>query len=121
MGEFLAAMMCSRIKIHEDLVLGTFRRFDQDNSGYITMEDLRQVLGDCLDGEEVESLVREARVMTDGRISHEDFMAYLCGGNAQEAHQEVVGKIIDVTLARTPSASPRGLLTPSLTPKSART
>merc|ERR1711879_138233 len=94
-SEFLAAMMSSRIQVHEDLVIGAFHRFDKGNSGFITLENLRQVLGESLDGAEVESLVQEADVMSDGRISYEDFIEYICGDNAREAHQEVAGKIIE--------------------------
>ena len=40
-----AAMLSTRIQLHGDLLLKTFRRFDKDSSGYITVENLKEVLG----------------------------------------------------------------------------
>ena len=34
--DFLAAMMSTRISLHDDLLRGAFQRFDVDNSGYLT-------------------------------------------------------------------------------------
>merc|ERR1712190_582150 len=42
--EFLAAMVSSRISMHDDLLRKTFQRFDTDNSGFISKENLKQVL-----------------------------------------------------------------------------
>merc|ERR1712063_193944 len=44
-SEFLAAMVSTRIAMHDDLLRATFQRFDVDNSGSITVENLRVVLG----------------------------------------------------------------------------
>lgn len=35
-----------------------FRRFDVDNSGTITVENLREVLGETFEGNEVQNLLR---------------------------------------------------------------
>merc|ERR1719282_1926926 len=59
-SEFLAAMMSSRISIHEDLVLAGFKRFDKENTGDISIQNIKQVLGECLDGAEVEHVMKEA-------------------------------------------------------------
>merc|ERR1712019_99783 len=59
-SDFLAAMVSTRIKLHDDLLTSAFRRFDTDSSGYITVENLREVLGDRADDDEVEKLVAEA-------------------------------------------------------------
>ena len=39
-SEFLAAMMASRISLHDDLLKDAFRRFDTENTGFIRKEDL---------------------------------------------------------------------------------
>mmetsp|Transcript_73771 Transcript_73771/g.171087 ORF Transcript_73771/g.171087 Transcript_73771/m.171087 type:complete len:619 (-) Transcript_73771:108-1964(-) len=109
-SEFLAAMMCSRIQIHEDLVLQAFRRLDKDNSGAVSVADLRSVLGDCFDGQEIDRLVEDAQLMTNGTIEFSAFMEYLCGGEAKQTHQEAAGRIIEAGLAQTTS-----LRMPSLT------
>ncbi|CAK0800295.1 unnamed protein product, partial [Prorocentrum cordatum] len=61
-SEFLAAMVSSRIQVHDDLLKQTFKRFDTHNHGYITKDDLRQVLGQVYEGEE-----RSAR---EGGLTH---------------------------------------------------
>ena len=70
-SEFLAAMMSSRIEIHEDLVRTAFKRFDADNSGFITVENLRQVLGESLESEEqAEKILAEVpQFLDDNKLS----------------------------------------------------
>merc|ERR1719162_2629306 len=58
-SEFLAAMVSSRIKLHDDLLRQTFRRFDTSNTGFITSKDLKEILGNSLPSEKVDSLVQE--------------------------------------------------------------
>jgi len=82
-SEFLAAMVSSRIAIHDDLLKGAFRRFDTDNSGYISVNNLRETLGDSFEGAEVEELLKEADFNKDGKISYEEWMQYLKGGSQQ--------------------------------------
>jgi Ca2+-binding EF-hand superfamily protein len=67
-SDFLAAMVSTRIALHDDLLLRAFKRFDVDNSGYITADNLREVLGDSFEGEEIEKLIKEADALNDGRI-----------------------------------------------------
>merc|ERR1719183_2890063 len=49
-SDFLAAMVASRIQIHDEVLAQTFRRFDVDNSGYITADNLKEVLGESFEG-----------------------------------------------------------------------
>mmetsp|Transcript_137680 Transcript_137680/g.253211 ORF Transcript_137680/g.253211 Transcript_137680/m.253211 type:complete len:549 (+) Transcript_137680:153-1799(+) len=80
-SDFLAAMVSNGVKIslHEELLMEAFRKFDTDNSGYITAEDLRTVLGDSFDGCKVEKLINEADAAQDGCVSYHEFAAYLTG------------------------------------------
>mmetsp|Transcript_27821 Transcript_27821/g.60808 ORF Transcript_27821/g.60808 Transcript_27821/m.60808 type:complete len:553 (+) Transcript_27821:21-1679(+) len=98
-SDFLAAMLSKRIALHSDMLRRAFKRFDKDNSGYITAENLRQVLGSNFMGEEAEALIKEADALKDGRISYEEFVAYL-SGEPLEAHVEATSKIIDNELAK---------------------
>jgi calcium-dependent protein kinase len=93
-SDFLAAMVNTRIVMHEDLLKQTFRKFDTDNSGYITVENLRDVLGDSFDGAKVDELLAEGDLLRDGRISYSEFVAYL-RGTPLETHTDAVGKIVD--------------------------
>ena len=43
-SEFLAAMMSSRIQVHEDLVRAAFQPYDQDDSGFISAAGLNAVI-----------------------------------------------------------------------------
>jgi calcium-dependent protein kinase len=93
--EFLAAMVSSRIQLHDDLLKATFRRFDTENHGYITVKDLREVLGDHFEGDEVDKMIAEADVSHDGKIDYSEWIQYLRGGDAEENHGHAAMKIID--------------------------
>jgi len=76
-SDFLAAMLNTRIAMHDDLLRSAFKRFDADASGYITADNLREVLGDDYEGEKVETLLKEADLLNDNRISYAEFEAFL--------------------------------------------
>lgn len=101
-SDFLAAMVSTRIAMHDDLLLSAFKKFDADGSGYITVDDLREVLGDSFDGAEVEKLLEEADLLEDNRISYEEFVCYL-RGEPLVAH--VASHVIDSELKRVNSKS----------------
>eukprot|EP00415_Alexandrium_ostenfeldii_P000658 UN0658 len=76
-SEFLAAMVSKRIEINEELLHATFHRFDADKSGYITVANLKEVLGESFDGVKVEELIKEADFTNDGQVSLDEFIKYL--------------------------------------------
>mmetsp|Transcript_62804 Transcript_62804/g.174065 ORF Transcript_62804/g.174065 Transcript_62804/m.174065 type:complete len:543 (-) Transcript_62804:168-1796(-) len=94
-SELLAATLSSRVAMHDELVEATFRRFDTENTGYITPESLRQVLGSSVD---VGRVIQELDKDHDGKISFVDFVAYLRSGIAEDAHLEAANKVIDQEL-----------------------
>merc|ERR1712062_382880 len=93
--EFLAAMVSSRIQLHDDLLQQAFKRFDTDNQGQITAKNLRDVLGDSFEGEDVDKMLGEADTNHDGHIDYSEWIAYLRGGDATEHHKEAALSIID--------------------------
>merc|ERR1719453_511542 len=93
-------MVSTRIAMHDDLLVQTFKRFDCDNSGYITVDNLRTVLGESLNGAEVEKLIAEGDLTKDGRISCEEFIAYLKGGDGSDNINEAAAKIVDTQLKK---------------------
>jgi len=93
-NDFLAAMVSTRIAVHDDLLKQAFKKFDVDNTGYITVENLKEVLGEHHEGEEVEQLMKEADFTHDGRISYNEFVSYI-KGDAFDSHKEATGKVID--------------------------
>merc|ERR1711971_1074319 len=78
-----------------DLLKTTFKKFDTDNSGFITVENLREVLGDTFDGAKVNELLAEGDILKDGRISFAEFVAYL-RGTPLEAHTEAVSQVLEL-------------------------
>jgi len=97
-SEFLAAMVSSRIALHDGLLRATFRRFDTSGFGYLTRESLEQVLGKTFDGEEVKGLLSEVDCDGDGKVTPEEFMEYLRGGDVSEAHAIAADRVIDTVL-----------------------
>jgi calcium-dependent protein kinase len=78
-SEFLAAMLSTRVEVNDQLLESTFRNFDKDLTGYITIENLRDSLGSAFEGQQVETLLEEVDVLKEGRISFPEFAAYVRG------------------------------------------
>jgi calcium-dependent protein kinase len=94
-SDFLAGMLSSRIASNENYVRAAFNRLDVDGSGVITLENLREVLGDSHNGREIEELFKEADLTHDGVISYDELMAYIQSDTALPAHQEAVCRVIE--------------------------
>ncbi|CAK9094630.1 unnamed protein product [Durusdinium trenchii] len=95
--EFLAAMVASRIHLHDHTLQVAFRRFDVDNSGFITVENLREVLGQTFEGNEVQSLLSELNLKNDGAISYDEWLEYLKGahGAVEPHYADAAARVID--------------------------
>jgi len=78
-SDFLAAMVDTQINLNTDLLYAAFRRFDTDGSGFITLSNLKEVLGSRVEGEKVEAFMDDVDQNKDGQISFEEFAAYLRG------------------------------------------
>lgn len=91
-SEFLAAAMLGRIHVHEDLLRRTFARFDTHETGLITADDLRTVLGDHFEGADVQELIREADTSGDGRIDYDEFLAYFRTLDGEEPAELLVAR-----------------------------
>ncbi|CAJ1364551.1 unnamed protein product [Effrenium voratum] len=98
-SDFLAAMVNTRISLHDHLLQAAFKKFDVDSSGYITASNLRDVLGETWEGEQVEKLLAEADILKDNRISYEEFKSYL-RGDPMSVHQELATQVIDIELSK---------------------
>jgi len=93
-SDFLAAMVSSRIQMHDSLVEGAFRRFDSDNSGFITGENIKVVLGPSVSQEEVDKMLAEADTTKDGQISLQEFMEYI-KSDVNDGHSNAAAMLID--------------------------
>merc|ERR1712039_170409 len=95
----MAAMLAYRIEMHDDLLRATFKRFDTDDSGFITSVEVKKLLGDSYKKQEVERLMKEADLDGDGRICVEEFIGYLRGGDLSKNQLEVVEAVIEVEVS----------------------
>lgn len=98
-SEFLAAMVTSRIVLHERLLKAAFTRLDTNGSGEITLGNLQQLLGDAMESDAVERIFKEVDRGDRGKVSYEDFVSYLRSGNAEETHLLAASRLIDDELS----------------------
>merc|ERR1712050_219035 len=76
--EFLAAMVSTKIEMHDDMLSDAFKRFDIQNTGYIDAANLKRILGETFDGATVQQLLEDSQLIDeDGRVSYGDFVMHL--------------------------------------------
>merc|ERR1712187_6932 len=100
--DFLAAMLTMRIGMHPSLINKAFDRFDVDNTGFITAQNLKSVLSVRLAGTTVEEMIAEADFTKDGVISREEFLRYISG---EDAREETKPQLLDLQCNATQAAS----------------
>ncbi len=73
-SEFLAATLSKRFYMREGRIRAAFQKLDIDNSGYITAENLKDMLGDDFTPQRVQAMIEEADIGGDGRIDYQEFL-----------------------------------------------
>jgi Ca2+-binding EF-hand superfamily protein len=73
-SEFLAATIEASGTINEMKLAEAFDRLDSDDSGFISVENLLEILGDTFTKEDVEAIINEVNV-TNGQISYSEFLS----------------------------------------------
>jgi EF-hand domain pair len=73
--EFLAATIEAQGAISEQRLAEAFDRLDSDDSGYISADNLAEILGDDFPREEIDEIFREVGVSKDNQISYAEFLA----------------------------------------------
>lgn len=86
---FIAALLATRVKFHEDKVRSAFEAFDRDRTGFITAEGLVGLFhglqgagaapGGGLTKEEAEQWISEVDYKGNGTIDYDTFLAALTG------------------------------------------
>jgi hypothetical protein len=71
--EFLAAALETQGSIEEYRLAEAFDLMDVDDSGYISRENLKHILGDHTDDRYIDQLIAEADFKRDGRICYDEF------------------------------------------------
>jgi EF-hand domain pair len=73
--EFLAATIEAQGAISEERLAEAFDRLDSDDSGYISVQNLSEMLGKEYPKAEIEAIIKEAASDNDGQISYAEFLA----------------------------------------------
>lgn len=79
--EFIAGCLRSKIYLNEDNLKIAFSYFDQDNSGYITKDEIRKVLGGRQDEGglgipegDIERLIKDVDFNHDEKVDYAEFL-----------------------------------------------
>jgi len=94
--EFLAATVEAHGHIEEERLAEAFDRLDSDDSGYITKNNLKEMLGTEYTKEKAEALIAEVDIDKDGRISWEEFKGMF--ERQQRAAMKKAGILKSVTM-----------------------
>merc|ERR1712023_167381 len=79
--------------MHDDLLEGAFRRFDVENTGFITVVDLKEVLGSDFTNTEIQSIIGILDKNNDGKIGLTEFVGYL-KGEAGDTTKETASSVL---------------------------
>ena len=74
-SEFLAATMEAHGAISEERIAEAFDRLDSDDSGYISVQNIRGFLGESISEEYASSIIDEADPNHDHQIDYTEFLA----------------------------------------------
>jgi len=73
--EFLAATIEAHGDLDENRIAEAFDRLDSDDSGFISLENLRELLGEDIPEHRLNAIIQEADLTEDNRISYPEFLA----------------------------------------------
>ncbi|KAK6925620.1 Protein kinase domain [Dillenia turbinata] len=82
-GEFVAISVHLKKMGNDEHIRKAFEFFDQNKSGYIEIEEMRQALNDEVDNcieEIISAIMHDVDTDKDGRISYEEFVAMMKAG-----------------------------------------
>lgn len=84
--ELLAALLDDTVQSDESVLRRTFARFDREEAGEITVDNLRSLLGDTFDNVDVAELISDVDTTGSGAIRYEDFFQYLQTGSSKQPY-----------------------------------
>jgi Ca2+-binding EF-hand superfamily protein len=99
--EFLAATIEAQGAISEERLAEAFDRLDSDDSGYISAENLAEILGKDFPRDEIDEIIAEAGVTKDNRISYSEFLALW--ENKHERKRDAQLEMLEGTIQTTSS------------------
>lgn len=110
--EFLASTIEAQGAIGERRLAEAFDRLDCDNTGYITVNDLREMLGTGFPDTEIDKIIQEADHTKDGKISCMEFLAQW-QDQKEAKRQDIVSGISSIKLRQRPMDDEHAFTTPS--------
>jgi len=87
--EFIAATLELHGRVEEKRLAEAFDLMDDDDSGFISKENLIKLLGNDVPPERIEKLIRQADFDGDGMISFEDFLTMFRKDNSLVVKEEI--------------------------------
>ena len=82
--EFVAAALQAKLLFNEKYIKEAFQKFDVDNTGLISEDDLRRVIGDEYKGENVKEILRQVDYKNNGYIDYDEFVKALMDSSCRE-------------------------------------
>ena len=95
--EFVAAAMQAKLLLHEKYIKEAFQKFDIDNTGLISEEDLRRVMGDEYKGEEVGEILRQVDYKNNGYIDYDEFVKALMDTSELPSKKRFTSRLLQIT------------------------
>ena len=117
---FVAALLATRVKLHQDKVRDAFDAFDIEGKGFITASSLVQVFNSqlcegtrrsCISKEEAEQWVREVDFKGNGVIDYPSFLAAMMGRSLRglPSLEDLADQPTIRVFEESPTGRPRGL------------
>ncbi|KAL7473881.1 hypothetical protein ACHAXS_014375 [Conticribra weissflogii] len=99
--EFIAATLELHGRVEEKRLAEAFDLMDDDDSGFISKENLIKLLGNDVPPERIEKLIQQADFDGDGMISFEDFLTMFRKDNNLVVKEEVNGGLDESVISGT--------------------
>eukprot|EP00986_Skeletonema_menzelii_P013060 scaffold7400_cov122-Skeletonema_menzelii.AAC.9 len=93
--EFVAATLELHGRVEEKRLAEAFDHMDDDDSGFISKENLKKLLGESGTPERLEKLIGSADSDGDGRISFEEFLVMFRKDNIAAVDDEIITDHVD--------------------------
>jgi hypothetical protein len=85
--EFVAATLEAHGHIEEERVAEAFDRLDSDDTGFISKDNLREILGKDANATEIDQLISEFDSDNDGQLSYKEFLVMFRQRTSKLLHQ----------------------------------
>lgn len=81
-SEFLASTLQARVVLDESWIRQAFQRFDVDNTGYISLSNLKEIFGERYDDIRIKEILDSCDLNHSGDIDYDEFLAAITRDDA---------------------------------------